>query len=111
MITNTDFSKLLPRLRAEEFTYDDENDEDLSNDEEPHFSLITGQYKSTPFSRMRDTKEEGSREEITSKLTDLTLRREYLKNRTYRGLEANVGQDEAAEIHKGLSGIARGYKK
>lgn len=34
---------------------------------------------------------------------------EYLKNRTYRGLEANVGQDEAAEIQEGLSGIARGY--
>ncbi|CAO3666153.1 unnamed protein product [Rhizopus stolonifer] len=120
----TDFSKLLPQLRAEEFTYDDENDEDLSSDEEPHFSLITGQYKSTPFSRVRDTKEEGSGEEITSKLTDLTLRSkntsittllnstagEYLKNRTYRGLEANVGQDEAAEVQEGLSGIARGYK-
>lgn len=34
---------------------------------------------------------------------------EYLKNRTYRGLEANVGQDEAAEVQEGLSGIARGY--
>lgn len=34
---------------------------------------------------------------------------EYLKNRSYRGLEANVGQDEAAEIQEGLSGIARGY--
>ncbi|CAO3669807.1 unnamed protein product [Rhizopus stolonifer] len=120
----TDFSKLLPQLRAEEFTYDDENDEDLSSDEEPHFSLIAGQYKSTPFSRVRDTKEEGSGEEITSKLTDLTLRSKNtsittllnstagvcLKNRTYRGLEANVGQDEAAEVQEGLSGIACGYK-
>lgn len=34
---------------------------------------------------------------------------EYLKNRTYRGLEANVGQDEAADVQEGLSGIARGY--
>jgi diphthamide biosynthesis protein 2 len=32
-----------------------------------------------------------------------------LKNRTYRGLEANIGQDEAAEVQEGLSGIARGY--
>lgn len=34
---------------------------------------------------------------------------EYLKNRTYRGLEANVGEDEAADVLEGLSGIARGY--
>lgn len=34
---------------------------------------------------------------------------EYLKNRTYRGLEANIGEDEAADIQEGLSGIARGY--
>ncbi|KAI9254286.1 diphthamide biosynthesis protein 2 [Sporodiniella umbellata] len=120
----TDFSKLLPQLRPEGFIYDDENDEGLSSDEEPHFSLITGQYKSTPFSRVRNTQEEGSGEVITSKLTDLTLRNnnmsittllnstagEYLKNRTYRGLEANVGQDEAAEVQEGLSGIARGYR-
>jgi len=28
-----------------------EQDQDASSDEEPHFSLITGQYKSGPFHR------------------------------------------------------------
>ncbi|KAG1234090.1 hypothetical protein G6F68_002815 [Rhizopus microsporus] len=119
----TDFSKLLPQLRSDDFSYDDEKD-DLSSDEEPHFSLITGQYKSTPFNRARDRAEDDSGEEITSKLTDLTLRSketsittllnstagQYLQNRTYRGLEANIGQDAPAELTEGLSGIARGYK-
>lgn len=54
----TDFSKLLPQLRSDDFSYDDEKD-DLSSDEEPHFSLITGQYKSTPFNRARDRAEDG----------------------------------------------------
>lgn len=34
---------------------------------------------------------------------------EYLKNRSYKGLEANIGQDDAAEVEEGRSGIARGY--
>ncbi|KAI7900874.1 diphthamide biosynthesis protein 2 [Cokeromyces recurvatus] len=124
----TDFSKLLPQLRTDNFTYDDEeteNDdaEDVSSDEERHFSLVTGQYVSGPFNSKVHKKGDG--EIITSKLTDLTLRSketdisvllnstagEYLKNRTFRGLEANIGQDEAAEVQEGLSGIARGYAK
>ncbi|KAI8340997.1 diphthamide biosynthesis protein 2 [Choanephora cucurbitarum] len=118
----TDFSKLLPQLRTDGFEYDEEEDHDASSDEEPHFSLITGQYKSGPFHRVTNKNQDES-EALTSTLTDLTLRGketsiamllnstagEYLKNRTYRGLEANVGQDEAAEVQEGLSGIARGY--
>ncbi|KAI8890934.1 diphthamide biosynthesis protein 2, partial [Backusella circina FSU 941] len=121
----TDFSNLLPQLRTDDFTYDEEHDNDASSDEEPHFSLITGQYKSQPFNRVGSSRppQDENGELITSTLTDLTLRSketsismllnstagEYLKNRTYRGLEANIGQDEAAEVQEGLSGIARGY--
>ncbi|KAI9331137.1 diphthamide biosynthesis protein 2 [Pilaira anomala] len=115
----TDFSKLLPQLRSDDFAYDEEKDENASSDEEPHFSMITGQYKSGPFHRAGGT----AKDVLTSTLTDLTLRNketsismllnstagEYLKNRTYRGLEANVGEDEAADVLEGLSGIARGY--
>ncbi|EPB82801.1 hypothetical protein HMPREF1544_10460 [Mucor circinelloides 1006PhL] len=122
----TDFSKLLPQLRSDDFSYDEEQDQDASSDEEPHFSLITGQYKSGPFHRANSecsSMDLDSGEVLTSTLTDLTIRSketsismllnstagEYLKNRTYRGLEANVGQDEAADVQEGLSGIARGY--
>lgn len=68
----TDFSKLLPASRTDGFTYDEVGvrpksvlqhpgfllrhfpkgvHEDGSSDEEPHFSLVTGQYKSKPFKR------------------------------------------------------------
>ncbi|KAI9020045.1 diphthamide biosynthesis protein 2 [Phycomyces nitens] len=116
----TDFSKLLPSLRTDEFTYDKE-EEDGSSDEEEHFSLITGQYKTRAFNK--NTNKQDSGEPLTSKLTDLTLRSkdtsismllnstagEYLKNRSYRGLEPNIGQDEAESVQEGRSGIARGY--
>ncbi|KAG2225349.1 hypothetical protein INT45_005593 [Circinella minor] len=114
----TDFSRLLPNLRTDDFTYDEENDEG-SSDEEPHFSLVTGQYRSTNRTNSNNNDGEG----LTSKLTDLTIRSnnntisrllnstsgEYLKNRTFRGLEQNLGQDEAGTIQEGRSGIARGY--
>ncbi|KAI8146737.1 diphthamide biosynthesis protein 2 [Fennellomyces sp. T-0311] len=114
----TDFSRLLPNVRNDGFTYDEEND-DVSSDEEPHFSLVTGHYVST--SR---TKKNGTDDQVlTSKLTDLSLRNnsttisrllnstagEYLKNRTFKGLEQNLGQDEAGTVQEGRSGIARGY--
>ncbi|GAA5803487.1 hypothetical protein HPULCUR_008969 [Helicostylum pulchrum] len=119
----TDFSMLLPQLRSDDFTYDEEKDENASSDEEPHFSMITGQYKSGPFHRAGGTAKDDSGEVLTSTLTDLTLRSketsismllnstagEYLKNRTYQGLEANIGEDDAADVLEGLSGIARGY--
>ncbi|KAG0169489.1 Diphthamide biosynthesis protein 2 [Apophysomyces sp. BC1034] len=118
----TDFSTLLPSLRTDGFTYDEEA-EDASSDEEPHFSLVTGQYISSPFSKVSGKNNGSTEEQITSNLTDLTLRSketsittllnstagEYLRNRSYRGLEARTGEDEAGIIQEGLSGIARGY--
>ncbi|CAO3623443.1 unnamed protein product [Mucor hiemalis] len=55
----TDFSRLLPQLRSDGFTYDEEKDENASSDEEPHFSLITGQYKSGPFHRLGGATHDG----------------------------------------------------
>ncbi|KAI8344718.1 diphthamide biosynthesis protein 2 [Chlamydoabsidia padenii] len=88
-----DFSRLLPHLRTDGFEYDEEIEQG-SSDEEGHFSLITGQYVSGPFQKVK-SKNQG----------------EYLRNRSYRGLEANVGQDEAGDIKEGRSGIARGYSR
>ncbi|KAI8637193.1 diphthamide biosynthesis protein 2 [Parasitella parasitica] len=107
----TDFSMLLPQLRTDGFSYDEEQDQDASSDGEPHSSLITGQCNSD------------SSELLTSTLTGLTLRSkddsiarllnstagEYFQNRTYKGLEANIGQDEATDVQEGLSGIASRY--
>lgn len=70
-----------------------EKDENASSDEEAHFSLITGQYKTGPFHRAGGAAKDGkyntndqkrrliffeikidSGEVLTSTLTDLTLR-------------------------------------
>lgn len=76
----TDFSKLLPQLRSDDFTYDEvrksglmgriyvltpfqEKDENASSDEEAHFSLITGQYKTGPFHRSGGTAKDGKHKE------------------------------------------------
>ncbi|KAI9313719.1 diphthamide biosynthesis protein 2 [Dichotomocladium elegans] len=111
----TDFSKLLPNVRTDGFSYDDDEDSGaLSSDEEPHFSLVTGQYISTAKAQ----------QEWASKLTDLSIRDnsttisrllhstggEYLKGRTFKGLEQNLGQTEVGTIEEGRSGIARGYQ-
>ncbi|KAI7867432.1 diphthamide biosynthesis protein 2 [Spinellus fusiger] len=117
----TDFSKLLPNMRTDGFSYDEEA-EDGSSDEEQHFSLITGQYKTRIFHKASTAQDSG--EVLTSQLTDLTLRSkdtsitkllnstagEYLKNRSYRGLEPKIGHDEAEMVQEGRSGIARGYE-
>ncbi|CAO3652067.1 unnamed protein product [Cunninghamella echinulata] len=67
-----DFSKLLPQLREDDFEYDEEIDQG-SSDEEGHFSLITGQYVSGPFQKIK-TKKDPNTESLISNLTDLTLR-------------------------------------
>ncbi|ORY96132.1 diphthamide biosynthesis protein 2 [Syncephalastrum racemosum] len=118
----TDFSNLLPGIREDNFAYDEEAS-DASSDEEPHFSLVTGQYKSSPFHRVSGKNNRGSGELLESKLTDLSLRSqntsitrllgstagEHLKSRSFRGLEPNLGLDEASTVQEGRSGIARGY--
>ncbi|CAO3652063.1 unnamed protein product [Cunninghamella echinulata] len=116
-----DFSKLLPQLREDDFEYDEEIDQG-SSDEEGHFSLITGQYVSGPFQKIK-TKKDPNTESLISNLTDLTLRNqetsitqlmnstagEYLRSRSYRGLDPKMGQDEAGDVKEGRSGIAKGY--
>ncbi|CDS13699.1 hypothetical protein LRAMOSA05873 [Lichtheimia ramosa] len=117
----TDFSRLLPNVRTDGFTYEDEDQEDMSSDEEPHFSLVTGRYVSSTKTRVKNNVDEQA---LTSSLTDLTIRNnsntisrlldstagEYLKNRSFRGLEQNLGQTEVSTIQEGRSGIARGYQ-
>ncbi|KAJ8655646.1 diphthamide biosynthesis protein 2 [Lichtheimia ornata] len=117
----TDFSKLLPNVRTDGFSYQDEEQDDVSSDEEPHFSLVTGRYVSSTKTRVKNNVDEQA---LTSSLTDLTIRNnsntisrlldstagEYLKNRSFRGLEQNLGQTEVSTIQEGRSGIARGYQ-
>jgi len=117
----TDFQRLLPGLRDDGFEYDDQVDQDeISSDEEPRFSLITGEYKKD---RLYGSRKPDDTSLLTSSIADLSLRNNetalssllespsgaFLKTRTFRGLEQKTGEHEASEAEEGRSGIARGY--
>ncbi|KAG2180493.1 hypothetical protein INT44_003497 [Umbelopsis vinacea] len=117
----TDFQRLLPGLRDDDFTYDEEEErEENLSDEEPHFSLITGEYKQ---GRKYGSKKLDGTSLLASGITDLSLRNNetalstllespsgaFLKTRTFRGLEQKTGEHEASLVEEGRSGIARGY--
>ncbi|CAG8442675.1 3357_t:CDS:2 [Funneliformis caledonium] len=91
----------------------------LDDDDEPHFSLITGKYKQGRKYAVKNT----SVENVTDSIKDLTLRNQntsvstllnsaagdYLKSRTFRGLEQQIGETEIRLAEEGRSGIAKGY--
>jgi len=107
-----DFGRLLERniSSAEEV----DNDED---GQQPEFSLVTGRYrKAKRFGGVASpVSDEGpsavvlrNNESTVSILRD-SAAAQFLQNRTYRGLEARVGQDVPSVLEQGRSGIARGY--
>jgi len=94
--------------------------EDVDSDEDgqrPEFSLVTGKYrKAKRFgSGAPPVSDETSsavalrnNEGVVSILRD-SAAAQFLKDRTYRGLETRVGQDMPSTLEQGRSGIARGY--
>ncbi|KAJ8328984.1 Diphthamide biosynthesis protein 2 [Batrachochytrium dendrobatidis] len=95
---------------------------DDSDDDQPHFSLVTGAYKQRKqyVSIVCSTDDEPtqgdssalmarSRDNVISKYTSTSAAAEYLNNRTFQGLEAMVGQTTISDVQDGRRGIARGY--
>ncbi|KAG8933845.1 Diphthamide biosynthesis protein 2 [Tulasnella sp. 418] len=93
-------------------------EEEVSDPDQPVFSLITGQYRT----RKRYGKEDdqsiinGENGTVALRNSDGTVTRvidsaagEFLQGRTFRGLEPRLGQDAPSELEQGRSGIARGY--
>ncbi|GES89558.1 diphthamide biosynthesis protein 2 [Rhizophagus clarus] len=88
------------------------------DDDEPHFSLVTGKYKQGRKYGIKDVSEN-----LTDNMKDLTLRNqntslstllnsaagEYYNSRTFRGLEQTKGT-EVQLAEEGRSGIAKGYR-
>ncbi|KAG0238598.1 Diphthamide biosynthesis protein 2 [Actinomortierella wolfii] len=101
----------------------DSNADSDDEDDRPHFSLVTGQFKQ---SRRYATNKEDTKElsELLENTKDLTLRNkdtsvarlmssaagEFLAKREFRGLEVNLGETPVELAVEGRAGIARGYK-
>ncbi|KAF9133612.1 Diphthamide biosynthesis protein 2 [Mortierella sp. 14UC] len=102
---------------------DGSRDQDSDEDERPHFSLVTGQFKQ---SKKYTTNKEDSKElsALIEGSKDLTLRDkntsvatlmssasgEYLQSRQFKGLEVKLGETPVELATEGRAGIARGYK-
>ncbi|KAJ3054495.1 cytoplasmic dynein with WD40 domain [Rhizophlyctis rosea] len=110
--------KLSPNLRKKGGKGGDE-------DEEPHFSLITGRLKQTRIFDVGSKKGEDDAGDGDVSDTAITLRSsnnalarfdasspaaQYLaERRTFRGLERKEGETEVQKAEEGRSGVARGY--
>ncbi|KAI6011824.1 putative diphthamide synthesis protein-domain-containing protein [Pisolithus marmoratus] len=98
---------------------DGTEDEDADPDR-PSFSLITGKYRQARrFGVEEDTADVSdsgdasavvirNQETSVAKLSDSAAAL-FLQSRTYRGLDARVGEDTPSVLEYGRSGIARGY--
>jgi len=81
---------------------------DSDCDDEPFFSMISGKYEQSRSS----AKQKNDLESLPGqgKLIEYKSEAaEFLKQREYRGLEANVGETEVKAAVKGLVGIASNY--
>mmetsp|Transcript_30642 Transcript_30642/g.63449 ORF Transcript_30642/g.63449 Transcript_30642/m.63449 type:complete len:766 (-) Transcript_30642:199-2496(-) len=88
-------------------------DDSGSSDDEPFFSMISGKYeqaKSSLNTKQSDVDSDlqalPGRGQLTEYCSEAA---EFLKNREYRGLEANVGQTEVKAAILGKVGIASDY--
>ncbi|KAJ7079362.1 putative diphthamide synthesis protein-domain-containing protein [Mycena crocata] len=111
-----DFEKLL--------TESGEGDDTASNSppesddpDQPIFSLITGKYRHAKRfgDKGREALPAAPSSSVVLRSQDNALAlpdsaaAQFLQDRTYRGLEARVGQDAPSVLEQGRSGIARGY--
>lgn len=109
-----DFGRLLERdiSSVEEVDGDDDG-------QQPEFSLVTGQYRKvkrfgsvrvvSPVNNETSSAVVLRNNEGTVSVLQDSAAAQFLKNRTYQGLETRVGQDMPSVLEQGRSGIARGY--
>jgi len=85
-------------------------DNDGDNDDVPFFSMISGKYESS--TAKVSSKDDLNLNVLPGKGQVIQYQSEgaeFLKRREYKGLEANIGQDEAKAAVKGKVGIASNY--
>ncbi|TFK51534.1 hypothetical protein OE88DRAFT_1659597 [Heliocybe sulcata] len=115
-----DFEKLL--AEAPETGADAEASSGEDPDQ-PHFSLITGKYRTArsfggagPDPSAQSIEADGpsavilrNQDNTVATLAD-SAAAEFLQSRAFRGLETRLGEDAPSVLEQGRSGIARGYK-
>lgn len=80
------------------------------SDDEPYYSVITGTYVSKPLSSHKSNNNYFPSDPTFNQITEYKSEAaEYWKKREYKGLEANIGKDEAAPAVMGQTGIASDY--
>ncbi|KAI8995264.1 diphthamide biosynthesis protein [Trametes punicea] len=114
-----DFDQLLRDPKEELQDVHDTDDAGEEDPDRPVFSLITGKYRHAKRYGVTeepsvDGDEDSSamilrnKENALSRMDD-SAAAQYLQSRTFRGLEARIGQDAPSLLEQGRSGIARGY--
>ncbi|RXW20489.1 hypothetical protein EST38_g5362 [Candolleomyces aberdarensis] len=118
-----DFGQILKESQAvdgsekEAEKSDNEVDEDI---DQPVFSLVTGKYRQAKRYGT-DSKSNGveadstslvvrNQEDAVSIALPNSAAAQFLHQRTYRGLETRLGEDEPGMLEQGRSGIAREYQ-
>ncbi|KAJ7688973.1 putative diphthamide synthesis protein-domain-containing protein [Mycena rosella] len=116
-----DFEKLLAESAAANPDAAPESQQDSDDPDQPVFSLITGKYRHAKRFGGADKGKEAlpadaepsSSVALRSQDTAVALADSaaalFLQERTFRGLEARVGEDAPSVLEQGRSGIARGY--
>ena len=120
---NTDFNEYLreneiysnhdANVGIEDETDDIKNADDceeIVEDDEPFFSMITGTYMSKPTPKQSQLYELNDKNE-TQMVEYKSEAAEFLRNREYKGLEAKIGQTEVRAAIEGQTGIASDYGK
>ena len=98
---------------------EDGDEDDDSSDDEPYFSMISGTYVSKPKSlkALKKSQESSNNSNLEAlpgqgQVTEYKSEAaEFWKKREYKGLEAQIGKDEAKAAIKGQTGIASDYGK
>ncbi|KAJ2933771.1 hypothetical protein H1R20_g3326, partial [Candolleomyces eurysporus] len=118
-----DFGQILKESQAvngSEKGAEKSDNEEKEDTDQPVFSLVTGKYRQA---KRYGTEEKSNGVEVDS--TSLVVRNQedavsialpnsaaaqFLHQRTYRGLETRLGEDEPGVLEQGRSGIAREYQ-
>ncbi|KAG8835488.1 Diphthamide biosynthesis protein 2 [Serendipita sp. 400] len=116
-----DFGEVLVDCRTQERDASAKDDKEEEEEEvQPEFSLITGKYRQVKRYGQRAIPEEGlstgdegaliarNNEGTVAQVIE-SASSDFMRNRTWQGLEQRLGEDEPGLLEQGRSGIARGY--
>eukprot|EP01114_Cavostelium_apophysatum_P022084 TRINITY_DN7873_c0_g1_i2.p1 TRINITY_DN7873_c0_g1~~TRINITY_DN7873_c0_g1_i2.p1 ORF type:complete len:537 (-),score=126.61 TRINITY_DN7873_c0_g1_i2:561-2171(-) len=108
----TDFAKVLPGMNPKEGNEIEHFEED---DEDMRFSLLTGTMKKNHKKKSNETQLKGdegaivNRNENTEIVESWSAATQFLKGRSYQGLEVKLGETEVVKAVEGRSGIPKSY--